>query len=446
MGGKEVILAVRTLVLEGEGEALYTGQTMTPDARTNFRVPSFRRSYDFAGRRWLQDYVREWTFLSPPPPAFRTRQGIDGTIGYTIADNGSASRVAASAAADRAAELLYHPVGFLQAAFAPDARVTETVDSAGPRIELRDGATTFTMLVDPGSGLPTSVSRVTDHPMLGDAVVRVEHSDWRQIDALRLPMRTVQHLGPWVVADYRARTATANAEAANLTAPDSIRSATAPSAPRGPIELTAEEVAPGVWILGEGVYHSIAIEQSNRIVLIEAPENDALTLATIAKARTLRPGKPVGPVVNTHAHFDHAGGVRAAISEGLAVVTHEANRDFFEHLVYPARHTLQPDALERSPHRLELVAVRDRLVLADALRTVELYAVTGSQHAHSMLLAYVPAARIVVQADLDSPPGPNGAPAAQPFTPGLVETVSRHGLQVDRVLGIHGRPMVWPKG
>ena len=51
-------------------------------------------------------------------------------------------------------------------------------------------------------------------------------------------------------------------------------------------------------------------------MLIEAPQNDTRALAVIAKARELRPGKPITQVVNTHHHFDHSGGLRAAVSEG----------------------------------------------------------------------------------------------------------------------------------
>ena len=42
-------------------------------------------------------------------------------------------------------------------------------------------------------------------------------------------------------------------------------------------------------------------------MLIDAPQSDARTLAVIAKARELRPDKPLTHVVNSHHHFDHSG-------------------------------------------------------------------------------------------------------------------------------------------
>ena len=45
-------------------------------------------------------------------------------------------------------------------------------------------------------------------------------------------------------------------------------------------------------------------------------QNDQRSGAVIAEAKRLIPGKPVTELINTHAHFDHAGGVRAYVAEG----------------------------------------------------------------------------------------------------------------------------------
>src|SRR4029077_4422871 len=96
-----------------------------------------------------------------------------------------------------------------------------------------------------------------------------------------------------------------------------------------PAVVTAEPVAKGIWFLAGQSHHSVLVEFGDHLMLIEAPQNDTRTLAVIAKARELRPDKPLKYVANSHHHFDHSGGIRAAVAEGLTVITHKANEVFF---------------------------------------------------------------------------------------------------------------------
>ena len=82
-------------------------------------------------------------------------------------------------------------------------------------------------------------------------------------------------------------------------------------------------------------------------MLIDAPQSEARTLAVIAKARETVPGKPLTQLVTTHHHFDHTAGMRAAIAEGLTVITHDGNRAWVENMARRP-HTRQPDALQKS--------------------------------------------------------------------------------------------------
>ena len=57
-----------------------------------------------------------------------------------------------------------------------------------------------------------------------------------------------------------------------------------------------------------------------------------------------------------------------------------------------------------------------------------------------MIVAYLPAERILVQADAYNPPAPNAPPPPSfPFAKNLVENVERLGLNVERVAALHGR-------
>jgi hypothetical protein len=117
-------------------------------------------------------------------------------------------------------------------------------------------------------------------------------------------------------------------------------------------------------------------------------------------------------------------------------------------MFYPLPRTLQPDRLatfapmntsNRSPVRME--PVNERYVISDGVRTVELHPVEGNAHAAGMLMAYLPTEKILVNADLYTPPAPN-APATRP-TPGmtsLLDNIRRLKLDVAQHVPIHGAP------
>jgi glyoxylase-like metal-dependent hydrolase (beta-lactamase superfamily II) len=181
------------------------------------------------------------------------------------------------------------------------------------------------------------------------------------------------------------------------------------------------------------------VEFADHLALIEAPLNDARTLAVIAKAKELKPDKPLRYLINTHHHFDHSGGIRAAVAEGMTIVTHEANKGLYEDIV-ARNHTIVQDALAKNPKPLQLQTVADKHVLQDATRTVEIYHIAGNPHADTLLMVYFPAERILVQGDMFSPPAPGAAPPPGfPFVPNTMENIQKAGLRVDTLLPIHGR-------
>jgi glyoxylase-like metal-dependent hydrolase (beta-lactamase superfamily II) len=199
-------------------------------------------------------------------------------------------------------------------------------------------------------------------------------------------------------------------------------------------------VADGVWYLTGGTHHSVVIEMKDYLIVVEGPLNDERALAVIAEARSLAPAKPIRYVVNTHHHFDHSGGLRAFAGEGITVITHEVNRAYFERaLAAPA--TLRPDHMTKSGRKPVVEGVRDRRVLTDGARTVEIHHIAGNTHDDGLLMVYLPRERLLSEADAFTPPPANTPPPLppSPFTVNLADNVKRLGLAVDRVLPLHGR-------
>lgn len=438
MGGRDAVLAVRTLILQGTGENYNLGQNRTPDLTLPvYAVTKYLRAYDFQNSRWRQDQTREPRFPTGVVAPARQRVGYD-VVGYDITSDTTMRRVGARPTLDRAAELIYHPVGFIQVALQPGAQVTEQASSGGSRVaRLVSNGESYTMVVDRRTLLPLRIERTIHHNMLGDAVLSTELSNWSPVSGVQLPMRIVQRLdATWPLADLTISGAAVNGDPGDLALPANVKTAEVPTVP---VNVTVDSIAPGIWYLTGGSHHSVVIEMSDHLVLVEAPLNDERTLQVIRVARALRPAKSLRTVINTHHHFDHSGGIRAALSEGLTVITHDKNRQFFQDLA-KRRFTIAPDRFATNPTRPVIDGVSGGSVISDGRRTIDLREIQGSAHSESMLVVYLPAEKLLIEADLYSPQAANvTTPPVAPFAKDLVANIARLGLSVERIVPIHGR-------
>jgi len=63
---------------------------------------------------------------------------------------------------------------------------------------------------------------------------------------------------------------------------------------------------------------------------MDSSSHVAGTARTAANWRGRRPAAPLKYVVNTHHHFDHAGGLGAFAADGATIITHDVNEAFLE--------------------------------------------------------------------------------------------------------------------
>jgi len=234
-----------------------------------------------------------------------------------------------------------------------------------------------------------------------------------------------------------------NVPDAAVAVPDNVRNAAAPQ-----VRVASQKLADGVWYLGGGSHNSLAVEFKDYAAVIEGPLNDARSKAVIAETHKLIPNKPIRYLVNTHHHFDHLGGIRAFVAEGATVITDDRNKDFYRNVVLaPQPRSLSPDRLSQfpfattGPGTLALQTFTDRYTIADETRTIELYHVDGLNHATDMLVAYLPQSKILVNADLYSPPPQGGnLPNVNENAVALFNNVKRLKLDVAQHVPIHGNP------
>jgi glyoxylase-like metal-dependent hydrolase (beta-lactamase superfamily II) len=185
----------------------------------------------------------------------------------------------------------------------------------------------------------------------------------------------------------------------------------------------------------------------------------------------LVPNKLIRYVVNTHHHFDHAGGLRTYLSQGTTVITHESNKQYYMDIMfYPAGRELQPDRMSfyspmymisRRPAPIETVASfaggpgggAAKYVITDGERILEVIhvqdmayeletpSIAQGNHAADMLMVYLPKEKILVNADLYTPPAPGATrPMPNAAMKTLYQNMKKQKLDVAQHVPIHGRP------
>jgi glyoxylase-like metal-dependent hydrolase (beta-lactamase superfamily II) len=372
-----------------------------------------------------------WNLPTPPNPA----AGSLPVMPCTPPEAGGTPPQAAPAPDSRVGCLLMmsaFPQGFVRAAIASHATLTTVA-----------GGTEVSFVIDRQykiTGIINSqhdVERVRtwiDQSIVGDMLVETEYSGYRNFGGVRFPSRIMQKTDGFPSLDLTVDTVIANA-AVDITAPSDVRNTAV-----APPTVKAQKLAEGVFWLTGGTHHSLAIEMSDHIVLVDTPNGEARALAVIAKAKDLIPGKPIRYVIAMHHHWDHMGGIRSAIDEGATIVTHESSRALLERAAN-APHTINPDRLSKSKKSLKLQAIGADGALTDGTRTIRLYTMAGFDHTKDMLLVYLPKERILAEADAYTPgPTPTTPLIATkvPYAAAFYANLQRLKLDVATIAPFHG--------
>jgi len=303
-------------------------------------------------------------------------------------------------------------------------------------IAFADGdGTQIALYIDARTRLVSKQELLADDPVLGDVTTEVLYSDYRKVAGVRLPFRVIIRNADGVTDDFTYLRITANATQIDRLFERPRGAVEVDPAPSGGVILT--KLGEGAYFAGGGSHNSMFVSFKDHVLLVEAPDSADRVEAVLAKIRETVGDKPVRYVVPTHYHFDHIGGLRAAIAAGATVVTTQGNRALVNRLA-AAAHTIRPDGLSRQSRAPSIEIVAKKRVFTDGTRTVEIYQIGPTPHVNEALIAYLPAERVVFVSDLynslpKGPLSPVGA-AARHFA----RTLEELRLRVDLIAPGHG--------
>ena len=388
--------SLNSIQFSGSGTNYAFGQAYSPGGPwPRFEVKTYTVAIDYQTPAMKLDMLRAQGEHPPrgggaQPFASdqRTTQIVSGKNAWS--EGGAQPAPNPGAVTERLRQIWLTPHGIVKAALASGGPTDSNVFTF--KAEDRDVKVTLNQ-----DNLVEKVEYLTTNSVVGDVPVELTYSDYAQFGSIQFPKHIVEKQDGFATLDITIDDVQPNA-AVSLPVPDNVASAPAPSAT--PV-ATIDKVGDGLWSLNGAGTRSLAVEFGDHIVMLEGPTSDARSKVVNDLVRQTVPNKPIRYVVNTHAHYDHAGGLREYVAEGITVITQESNKAFLEE-AWARPRTLEDTAPTSNKPTIETVG--DKRVLSDRTRTVELYHLPGHGHHTGQLIAYLPKERILMYGDGYNPP------------------------------------------
>ena len=461
MGGMNGLRALKNEVIESEGKQYDSSSTSQPLGPAR-QVSTFRYTLT---RDLSQPRVRlEWEGRnSARNEAVRYLEIIDGNIGVLRegeTNTAKISRLHPGRLATRMREQKRAPAKLLLIAGGQKTlrRLADTeVDGRHHQVlSFTDSGDEFRVYLDAKTHLPSQVDILEDDPLEGDSSYLLRYADWRKVGGVRMPFSLRYELNGKLLQEEQIKSMQHNITfAADAFAiPDAVRNEKIDVTPIAsqwilrrvagnvsyqdmgrPAKIEWNQLANGVHKITGSSHATIVVEMADQLIAIEGPLYEARTAPVVQAIKEQFANKPIRYVIPTHHHLDHAGGIRAFMATGATIVVPFSAKEFYTR-VAKSPHTRRPDTLERNGAGAVIEAFGGGpRILTDGKRRVEVYPLPLS-HAQDLVVVYLPAEKMIIEADHISPR--NGQVRPAPSVKEFVNALDKLNLDVATIVGIHG--------
>ena len=422
LGSETALAAAADIEAELKGRTYAVEQAGDPEDMTVTAGRTYRWWFDADGGRAL----REAEQLFPGGVRFFTSAALTPAGGWSVDVNKWRTGVDLETVSPAGVktelprwERIFPHLALRQAAAAGESLKATAkgglsyTDSGGDQIELS---------FDPTTRLMTSAAVMRAGVVQSESI----YGDYGREAGVMLPRSVQQRLAGQLREDLRLGAVRfGQAPEARFAPPAGYAPPPASSSP------ATRRLAPGAWVFENmpGGYRSMVVDASDHLVVLEAPLSPDYAEAQKRLIAQIAPGKPVRYVVVTHPHGDHVGGLKTWAEAGAVIVVADGGG-------VAIRRQLVARNLTRG---VLIEEVRGRRTLGAGAGRIDLHAF-GSAHSRAHLLAHLPGSRLLFQGDMLYVPDRGDPPPAFTITGDLFEQIRLRKLDVQTVVGVHGRP------
>jgi hypothetical protein len=310
MGGTNL----RTIQYSGNGWSSRIGQTYgLAEDWPRYEVAGYTRVIDYDAKWSREDYTRgqgRYPLLGRPPMSDEHLTSIlSGSYAWDM--QGDKPVPLTSLYLDgvpyadlRQLEIVITPHGFLKAALAAKDATAITLPIVGPSdAGLSQNGRKVTIVSFTlgkyrvnGTINDQNLVELTDtwfpSPVYGDMDYESRYTKYKNFDGVQFPTLLHVHQGDPRLNpahnyyEYNVTDVKANVPVTTMPVPDVVRTATL-----APVKVESTKLADRVWLLGGGTHNSVLVEFQDFAAVVEAPQNEARSLAVIEEVNRLAPNK-----------------------------------------------------------------------------------------------------------------------------------------------------------